>query len=119
MVKFTNDNLTFLDIYEFEIDNNRIIMFKIPAAIGVHTTWKKVAYDRIGEIWDVLNDNKRNTILSTVNIDWTRQIISELTVNDLDKNAILKAREQFKKKNENKEIADEFDYWRWIYSSIL
>ena len=109
MVKFTNDNLTFLDIYEFEIDNNRIIMFKIPAAIGVPTTWKKVAYDRIGESLDVLNDNKRNTILSTVNIDWTRQIISELTVNNLDKNAILKAREQFKKKNENKEIADEID----------
>ena len=109
MVKFTNDNLTFLDIYEFEIDNNRIIMFKIPAAIGVPTTWKKIAYDRIGESLDVLNDNKRNTILSTVNIDWTRQIISELTVNDLDKNAILKAREQFKKKNENKEIADEID----------
>ena len=109
MVKFTNDNLTFIDIYEFEIDNNRIIMFKIPAAIGVPTTWKKVAYDRIGESLDVLNDNKRNTILSTVNIDWTRQIISELTVNDLDKNAILKAREQFKKKNENKEIADEID----------
>ena len=56
-----------------------------------------------------LNDVKRDTILSTVNVDWTRQIISDLTVDDLDKNAILKAREQFKKKNENKEIADEID----------
>lgn len=109
IVKFTNDNLTFLNIYEFEIDGNRIIMFKIPAAIGVPTTWKKIAYDRIGESLDVLNDVRKNTIFSTVNIDWTRQIISELTVDDLDKNAILKAREQFKKKNENKEIADEID----------
>lgn len=109
IVKFTNDNLTFLNIYEFEIDGNRIIMFKIPAAIGVPTTWKKIAYDRIGESLDVLNDVRKNTIFSTVNIDWTRQIISELTVDDLDKTAILKAREQFKKKNENKEIADEID----------
>lgn len=109
IIKFTNDNLTFLDVYEFEIDNNRIIMFKIPAAIGVPTTWKKIAYDRVGESLDVLNDVKRNTILSTVNVDWSRQIISELTVDDLDKKAIQKAREQFKKKNENKEIADEID----------
>lgn len=109
IIKFTNDNLTFIDIYEFEINNNRVVMFKIPAAIGVPTTWKKIAYDRVGQSLDVLNDVKRNTILSTVNIDWSRQIIDELTVNDLDKNAILKAREQFKKKNENKEIADEID----------
>ena len=37
-------------------------------------------------------------ILSTVNIEWSRQIVDGLTVNDLDKNAILKAREQFKKR---------------------
>lgn len=109
MIQFTNDNLTFLDIYEFEIDGNRVIMFKIPAAIGVPTTWKKIAYDRVGESTDILNDVKRDTILSTVNVDWTRQIISELTIKDLDEKAILKAREQFKKKNENKEIADEID----------
>ena len=46
---FTNDNLTFLDIYEFEIDGNRVIMFKIPAAVGIPTTWKKIAYDRNDE----------------------------------------------------------------------
>ena len=84
-------------------------MFKIPAAIGVPTTWKKIAYVRVGQNLDILNDVKRNTILSTVNVDWSRQIIDELTVDDLDRKAIQKAREQFKKKNENKEIADEID----------
>ena len=105
----TNDNMTFLDIYELEIDNKRVIMFKIPAAIGVPTTWKGIAYDRNDESLVPLNDSKRNTILSTLNIDWSRQIIEELTVDDLDKEAILKAREQFKKKNENKSIANEID----------
>lgn len=109
ITQFTNDNITFLDIYEFEINSNRVIMFKIPASIGVPTTWKGIAYDRNNESIVPLNDTKRNTILSTVNIDWSRQIIEELTVNDLDKNAILKAREQFKKKNENKAIANEID----------
>ena len=84
----TNDNMTFMDIYEFEIDSNRVIMFKIPAAIGVPTTWKNIAYDRNDESLIPLNDVKRDTILSTVNVDWTRQIISDLTVDDLDKNAI-------------------------------
>lgn len=109
LTQSTNDNLTFLDIYELEIDGNRIIMFKIPAAIGVPTTWKGIAYDRNDDALIPLNDTKRNTILSTVNIDWSRQIVEGLTVEDLDKNAILKAREQFKKKNENKSIAEEID----------
>lgn len=105
----TNDNMTFIDIYEFEIDDNRVIMFKIPAAIGVPTTWKGIAYDRNDDALIPLNDIKRNTILSTVNIDWSRQIVEGLSVEDLDKDAILKAREQFKKKNENKTIAEEID----------
>lgn len=105
----TNDNMTFIDIYEFEIDGNRVIMFKIPAAIGVPTTWKGIAYDRNDDALIPLNDIKRNTILSTVNIDWSRQIVEGLSLEDLDKDAILKAREQFKKKNENKSIAEEID----------
>ena len=109
ITKFTNDNLRFIDIYEFEIYGNRVIMFKIPAAIGIPTTWKNIAYDRNDDELIPLNEVKRNTILSTINIDWTRQIIHGLTIDDLDKQAILKAREQFKKKNENKEIATEID----------
>lgn len=109
IAEHTNENVTFLDIYELEIEGKRVIMFKIPAAVGVPTTWKNIAYDRIDEELKPLNEIKRNTILSTVNIDWTRQIIEDLTVEDLDKEAIKKARKQFKKKNENKEISKEID----------
>ena len=84
-------------------------MFKIPAAIGVPTTWHGITYDRNDESCIPLNDSKRNIILSTINIDWSRQVVNSLSFDDLDKNAILKAREQFKKKNENKEIAKEID----------
>lgn len=109
ITKFTNDNISFLGIYELEINGSRIIMFKIPAAIGIPTTWKGIPYDRNDDALIPLNDIKRDAILSTINIDWSRQVIEGLTVNDLDKNAILKAREQFKKKNENKLIANEID----------
>ena len=109
IAQFTNDNMTFLDIYEFYVEDKRIVMFKIPAAIGVPTTWHGIAYDRNDESCIPLNDSKRNIILSTINIDWSRQVVNSLSFDDLDKNAILKAREQFKKKNENKEIAKEID----------
>ena len=109
IAQFTNDNMTFLDIYEFYVEDKRIVMFKIPAAIGVPTTWHGITYDRNDESCIPLNDSKRNIILSTINIDWSRQVVNSLSFDDLDKNAILKAREQFKKKNENKEIAKEID----------
>ena len=67
-------------------------MFKIPAAIGVSTTWKGIAYDRNDESLVPLNDTKRNIILSTVNIDWSRQIVEGLTVDDLDKKCNIKSK---------------------------
>ena len=109
IAKFTNDSMTFIEIYEVNVEENRVIMFKIPAAIGTPTTWKKIAYDRNDEQLIPLNEAKRNIILSTNNIDWSRQIISELTIKDLDEKAIKKARIEFKKKNASKEIAQEID----------
>ena len=109
IAKFTNDNISFIEIYEFEVNENRVVMFKIPAAMGVPTTWKKIAYDRNDEQLIPLNEIKRNIILSTMNVDWSRQIISELSIKDLDPNAILKAREEFKKKNASKEISKDVD----------
>lgn len=110
ITKGTNDGITFLDIFElFVEDNKRVIMFKIPAAMGIPTTWRGFAYDRNDEDLVPLNQMKSDQIKSTMNFDWSRQIIEGLTVDDLDKEAILKAREQFKKKNEDKEIAKEVD----------
>lgn len=79
IAKFTNDNISFIDIYELNVSNKRVIMFKIPAAIGVPTTWKKIAYDRVEEQLVPINEIRRNIILSTVNIDWSRQIINGQT----------------------------------------
>ena len=48
---------------------------------------------------------KSEQIKITANFDWTRKIIENATIDDLDKDAINVAREQFKIKNKDKEIA--------------
>ena len=110
IAKGTNDNLTFIDIYELLIDDKyRVIMFKIPAATGLPTTWKGFAYDRNGDETIPLNQIKTDQIKSTLNFDWSRQLVEDVSIDCLDEQAILTARERFKQKNENKSIAKEID----------
>lgn len=106
----TNDNNTFIDIYELYIQNQyRVIMFKIPAATGIPTTWKGFAYDRNDEETIPLNTIKADQIKSTLNFDWSRQLVDGASLECLDPNAILEARQRFKQKNENKSISEEID----------
>lgn len=110
ITKGTNEGITFLNIYELYVENNkRVIMFKIPAAMGIPTTWKGFAYDRNDEDIVPLNQLKTEQIKSTLNFDWSRHIIDDATIDCLDKEAIELARLKFKQKNEDKSIADEID----------
>ena len=109
ITKGTNDGITFLNIYELNVDGKRVIMFKIPAAMGIPTTWRGFAYDRNDEDLVPLNELKTDQIKSTLNFDWSRQIIDKVSLDCLDPNAIALAREKYKQKNENKAIADEVD----------
>ena len=105
----TTDNISFIEIYSIEIDNNRVVMFQIPAAAGIPTSWKGFPYGRIGESLKPLTQNKIEQIKATANYDWSRQVIEEATIDNLDPDAIKKAREQFKIKNQGKQIANEID----------
>ena len=105
----TTDNISFIEIYSIEIDNNRVVMFQIPAAAGIPTSWKGFPYGRIGESLKPLTQNKIEQIKATANYDWSRQVIEEATIDNLDPDAIKKAREQFKIKNQGKPIANEID----------
>lgn len=110
ITKGTNDGITFLDIFElFVEDNKRVIMFKIPAATGIPTTWKGFAYDRNDEELIPLNQMKVDQIKSTMNFDWSRQLVENASLECLDSKAISVAREKFKQKNENKSIVKEID----------
>ena len=105
----TTDNITFIEIYQIYKDDKRVIMFQVPAASGVPINWKGFAYGRAGESLMPLASNKIEQIKATANYDWSRQIIYEATIDNIDKEAIKLAREQFKKKYEGKEVANEID----------
>lgn len=105
----TTDNISFIEIYPLIVNNKRVIMFQVPAAVGVPMSWKGFAYGRVGESLKPLSQNKIEQIRNTAIYDWSRQIISSASIDNLDPNAILLAREQFKKKHEGKEIAKEID----------
>lgn len=71
-------------------------MFQVPAAAGTPINWKGFPYGRNGESLVPLAPNKIEQIKSTASYDWSRQIIERATIDNLDKEAIKFAREQFK-----------------------
>lgn len=105
----TTDNIGFIEIYELIKNNKRVIMFQVPAASGTPINWKGFPYGRNGESLVPLASNKIEQIKATANYDWSRQVINEATIDNLDKDAIEMARKQFKLKYKGKSIADEID----------
>jgi ATP-dependent DNA helicase RecG len=85
-------------------------MFQIPPAPqGIPVAFDGHYYGRDGESLVPLNIEEIEQIRSQANLyDWTKEIISDATIRDLDEQAIQKARIEFAKRNpkyEN-EIAD-------------
>lgn len=105
----TTDNISFLDVYSIYYHERRVIMFQVPAAVGMPINWKGYPYGRIGEALVPLNTRKIEQIKATANYDWTRKIIEKATINDLNPEAIMVAREQYKIKHQGKEVAEEID----------
>lgn len=105
----TTDNIGFIEIYEFMRNGKRVIMFQVPAASGTPINWKGFPYGRNGESIAPLISNKIEQIKATANYDWSRQVIEGATIDNLDRDAIRVAREQFKSKYKGKSIANEVD----------
>ena len=104
----TNERLTFLEIYTLTISKKRIIVFQIPPAIrGIPTTWNGAAYAREHESVCPLPMNKVDLIRSQIGMDWSKEVVDEATIDDLDKEAVKKAIELFSKKQSNKKSAQE------------
>lgn len=92
----TNEKLTFYDIYCIEMEGKRVIAFQIPPAIpGIVTTWHGASYAREDESLVPLPMNKIDLIRSQVGRDWSKEIVPEATIDDLDSEAIAYARKMF------------------------
>lgn len=92
----TNQGLTFLEIYELLVDGCRVILLQIPPAIpGIPTTWKDMAYGRTNESIGPLPMNKLDMIRHQVGFDWSKAIVENASISDLEPAAIKQARELF------------------------
>lgn len=96
LLAHTNQGLTFQEIYELNIDGKRIIFFQIPPAIpGIPTTWNDMAYSRANESLVPLPVNKLDTIRQQIGFDWSKVVVEEASMSDLDPEAVNRARELF------------------------
>ena len=107
----TTNNITFIEIHELMTDEGRVIMFQIPAAPqGIPVAWEGHFYGRDSESIGPLNLQEIEEIRQQRNrADWSAQICEEATIEDLDAQAISKARLEYK--NKNPKLAEECDKW--------
>lgn len=108
IVNGTNERLTFMEIYTLNLEKCRVIAFQIPPAIrGIPTTWQGAAYAREHESISPLPMNKVDLIRSQIGMDWSKEIVENTTLEDLDKEAVKKARELFSKRQGDRKKAQE------------
>lgn len=108
LVNGTNERLTFMEIYELSMNGCRVIAFQIPPAIrGIPTTWQGAAYAREYESVSPLPMNKVDLIRSQIGMDWSKEIVEGAALDDLDDEAIKRARELFSKRQNDRKKANE------------
>ena len=99
--KNTSPTINFIDVYRICREGKQVLLFAIPPAPkGMPIAWKGHRYGRDGESLVGLNDTKYSTIKAQlINEDWSAKIVKKATIDDLSKEAIQKAREQYSIKN--------------------
>ena len=107
----TTGRITFEEIYAFEYEDRRVVMFQIPAAPqGIPVAYQGHYYGRDGESLVALNIQEIETIRNQGRKhDWSREIVVNATIDDLDPEAIRKAREKYVEKHPDK--ADDVAIW--------
>jgi ATP-dependent DNA helicase RecG len=100
------------EIFEFDYQGKHIVLIRIPAAIAEPTHFKKIPYIRIGSNkTDLRNYPDYIRQIYNTQIDWSAQIIESAGIQDLDTEAIKKAREKYKQKYQNESFMQKFDSW--------
>lgn len=107
----TSNRITFIEIFEIQSDNGRVVMLQIPPAPrGLPIAWDGHYYGRDGEELSPLNLEEIERIRSqTKKSDWSAGICKGASLSDLDEDAIRQARINFKVKNPR--IASDVDQW--------
>lgn len=106
-----DQGLTIREIYEVERDGKRVILLEIPAAPqGIPISWKGDYRARAGESLVPLSLDKQDEIRQqTINMDWTAEVVPNATLDHLDPEAILRARQGFAERYPR--LADQIQGW--------
>ena len=98
------------EIEDFDYNGNHLVMFIIPATTSEPVIFKGEAFLRIGSNLTKLKDfpDYIRKIYHSQN-DWSGEIIEEATFEDLDQEAIAKAREWYANKHEH--LREEMKTW--------
>ena len=104
----TNERLTFMEIYELDLNGKRIVAFQIPPAIpGIPTTCNGAAFAREHESLVPLPLNKVDLIRAQSGRDWSKEIVEGATLDDLDSEAVTEARRLFANKQKERAKSEE------------
>jgi ATP-dependent DNA helicase RecG len=100
-------------IHEFdESSRKRVVIIEIDSANNIPVKFKRIAYIRVGSYKKKLSEHpekERKIWKKGLKQDWSELICKNATIADLDKNAITKARAEFKQKKPR--LADDIDDW--------
>ena len=98
------------EIEEFEYEGKHVVIFEIQAASGEPVNFKGTAYVRVQSNLTQLKDfpDYVRKIYNSQK-DWSSEIVKDATFDDLDPQAILKARELYAKKHES--LREEMRSW--------
>lgn len=107
----TTGRLTFIEIHELYKNGKRVVMFEIPPALqGIPVAYQDHYYGRDGESLQGLSLDKIERIRNQTKLrDWSSEIIEKASLEDLDSEAIAKARDLFTEAHKDK--ADEIASW--------
>ncbi|MFH1562627.1 MAG: RNA-binding domain-containing protein [Nitrospirota bacterium] len=111
LAKLLNPRIDFV-IYEFQYSGKQIVLFEIDATENTPVRFSGVTYIRVGSYKKKLSDHpekERKIWKKQAEYDWSAQICKGATIDDLDKDAIQKARIEYK--NKNSRLAKEVDRW--------
>lgn len=98
-------------IHEIRANNGgRVILFEIPAAKGEPTCFMNIPYVRVdSSVTELRPYTDWMRLIYNSSTDWSRGIIEDATIEDLDSEAIRLARLGYKERNPD--MADEADSW--------
>ncbi len=102
------------EIHHFSYKEKPVVLFKFLAAKGCPTIYNKIAWGRVDSHNVNLNETKYSDLLRKIcnsGVDWSAQIAELATIEDLDEQALLKAKEKFKERRENARYLKEIDNW--------